>query len=677
MRRWYVTLLLLSWWCFDNQIAAFAPLAPLRVIRRSSVPRRSSESAATPASPSEEWNVRNVYDDIHKLRQRIAQDRAEDNLREIERLELLDNFAANRRPLFSTARRFILYPILAAVTMTGLSMQSTEFARLHRLVRSVFRVEFWMVVVAAPIALSRVENSTPMRSFNSTSTGEEVDASPQLRQAQLLYSTMINVDEKEETSITETCACLVEYWASAVAGTALMATTMFLTQTGQVFSRLWPCVRLVTRLGAIASLHQYPKLLYDMRRHPRPHNKLECLVKEASSIMLRLAVVGLTFDLSEIMLRTLPRIVILAVSLGLLALSDLSMIVAVSSASTLKGVLATATAKLLGWAPYIISGRFLWSLPRSLILRGFLPLSVASLAPIVHMVAVLRLLRIEHNHDLSLANSSSRLILQNKEALKKRMKWRYRLVWRDPTRRLWTALSEFVDNAVFRFLFEGGVQDKILNASRQQLKRENQDMYDKVQELDQLDKSVLESSKWKQSSMDKLAEEHQADYETGVFRDPLGVAIQQTFDIGLGFADSHMDPLPKGEHPSARRLQSRAAKSAIRRLQDIYDETKAIDFDAITDFQEREAAKANIRHREEAEREYLAKELSELIPWEDEGPYDDPAANVNLPKKMSLRKMLRAVFGGPTTYDVVPTVPPPPPPPPPGTDNISWDGSSY
>lgn len=659
--RWYVTpCLLLSCW-FDNRIAAFAPPR-----RGANVPRRSA--SATP----EEWQTRNVYDDIHKLRQRIAQDRAQDNLHEIERLELLDNFAANRRPLFSTARRFILYPMLAAVLMTGLSVQSTDFARLHRLVRSLFRLEFWMVVVAAPIALlglSRGANSKTTRSSNSTSTGEEVEESPQLRQAQLLYSTIINVDEKEETSITETCTCLVEYWVSAVAGTALMATLMFSTKTGQAFSRLWPCIRLMTRLGAIASLHQYPKLLYDMRRHPRPLNKFECLVKEASSIMLRLAVVGLTFDLSEIMLRTLPRIVILAVALGLLALSDLSMIVAVSSATTLKGVLATATAKLLGWIPYIISGRFLWSLPLSLVLRGFLPLGVATLAPIVHMVAVLRLLRIEQNHDLSLANSSSRLILQNKEALKKRMKWRYRLVWREPTRRLWIALSEFADDLVFRFLFEGGVQDKILNVSRQRLKRENQEMYDKVQELEQMDKSVLESSKWKQSSMDKLAEEHQGDYEKGVFRDPLGVAVQQTFGIGLGFADSHMDPLPKDEHPSARRLQSRAAKSAIRRLQDIYDETLAVDFDAIEDFQEREAAKADIRHREEAERAYLAKELGELIPWEDEGPYDDPAANVNLPK-MSARKMLRAVFGGTSTYDVVPV-----PPPPPGTDDIPWDSS--
>lgn len=125
-----------------------------------------------------------------------------------------------------------------------------------------------------------------------------------------------------------------------------------------------------------------------------------------------------------------------------------------------------------------------------------------------------------------------------------------------------------------------------------------------------------DSTRWKTNAMEKTAAKHKADYESGgAFEDSLGVGIQQAFGIGLGYQFDHMSKLKDGERPSARRLQARAAKSAIRRAQQIYDAQAARDeLDSIDNVEERELKKAELRRAMEAEMAYLASQLSELIP---------------------------------------------------------------
>jgi hypothetical protein len=64
-----------------------------------------------------------------------------------------------------------------------------------------------------------------------------------------------------------------------------------------------------------------------------------------------------------------------------------------------------------------------------------------------------------------------------------------------------------------------------------------------------------------------------------------------------------------------------------------------------------EARKAEIQEQEQAEIEFLTEQLVELVPQEDEGDFDDPAAHVKMPSKLSIYQMLRVMAGDASQYD--------------------------
>lgn len=600
------------------------------------------------SSENSEWLPRNIYDDLDLLRQSIAKDQADDRLREIERRRLLNTFAANRRPLFHDLRLFVLLPILCARILGGISSRINNVARIHQMLADVFRVEFWVVVVFVPaVLLLQAAHKSP-----STSHGQGRQNLVAPKRAGSLYSTLIQLDPPEDPKINETVQNLLELWVSAVAGSGVLAAWLAASQTGQTYTRLWPCLRFVSRLGAIASLHQYPKLLYDLRNHARPLNEPECRLQQLSNQMLRLALVGLTLDLTHIILCSCSRLVLLSLFVTVIAMSDWQRMVASSDTRTIQDIVRNMATQSVKWLSFVISVRLmcctLLSQLKMQSIWGLAPIFVSVTAPLLHLIAFSRLVRIRYTHNLSLANKDSSFILQDRATIQERMKWRYRLEWRQPIMRLPKAVFAFVDDFVYRILFAGGVQAKILEFSKRQLQRNTKDLEEKVRELDKLD--PIDSTRWKEGAMDNLASEHQRDYDNKSFKDPLGVAIQQTFGIGLGFTDGHMDPLPPDVEPSPRRLQARAAKSAILRLQEIYDTAVNIDLDSISNFEERERIKIELRRREEAEKLYLARQMTELIPIEDDGDYDDPAAQIVLPKK-SIRTMYRALLQGVSEYD--------------------------
>jgi hypothetical protein len=106
----------------------------------------------------------------------------------------------------------------------------------------------------------------------------------------------------------------------------------------------------------------------------------------------------------------------------------------------------------------------------------------------------------------------------------------------------------------------------------------------------------------------------------------LGIAIQQTLGIGLGYNFDHMSQLKKGEVPSPRRLQARAAKSALRRAQVLLDieQTKDI-LDNCSIVQDQDVKSTKLRDGAKHELKYLADRLTELVPNDRSlsSPYND------------------------------------------------------
>ena len=82
------------------------------------------------------------------------------------------------------------------------------------------------------------------------------------------------------------------------------------------------------------------------------------------------------------------------------------------------------------------------------------------------------------------------------------------------------------------------------------------------------------------------------------------MAVYRTFGIGLGFRFDHMKPLREGQPPSMRRLHSRAAKSAIRRANDLKR------LDAVS----QQVGGEQPGNEAAAEIQNLAHRLTELVP---------------------------------------------------------------
>lgn len=249
-------------------------------------------------------------------------------------------------------------------------------------------------------------------------------------------------------------------------------------------------------------------------------------------------------------------------------------------------------------------------------------LSCVSSSPIGHLVAFRKLFRVSYTHDISLANDYNTInaILNDPVECQERFKWRYRLEWREPERIMET-ISRWKGGFSYWLLFQGGVEDQLRKEFQATQKsaahREGLTVLQRVkQEMkDNPDAPRLDSTKWKENAMKNLAEKHEADYKSGKFEDPLGVGVQQTFGIGLGYNFDHVSKLKKGQRPSSRRLQARAAKSAIRRVQSIYDAQKVRkELDSIENENDRSLKKAELRRASDAEIAYLASQLSELIP---------------------------------------------------------------
>jgi hypothetical protein len=134
-------------------------------------------------------------------------------------------------------------------------------------------------------------------------------------------------------------------------------------------------------------------------------------------------------------------------------------------------------------------------------------------------------------------------------------------------------------------------------------------------------------------------------------QDPLGIAVYKSLGIGLGFNFDSMSRLPAGVKPSTRRLQARAAKSALRRVREIYDPATARrELEGISDPIERDRRAKELQQQAQRGIDDMATRLSNLIPLDmildipsgsrvEDFSLDDSS---NSPSALLLRRLLRS-----------------------------------
>lgn len=572
------------------------------------------------------WKPDNVYEDIEDLRNAIAKDRAEDNLRVFQTQELLDTFAANRRPLLQDIKNYVIFPCLLISMMASLSLMYRPLLfGLGNCLRKLSVFEFWTIEVAMPMLFLMQKyrgkygvsidylplniRTSPLRNY--IATGEE-------------SSRLIN-------SCQDFTLCLLEQWVFAVFGTSCLGLCSLVFCRYQN-SHLWPFVRFITRLGSISSLHLYPVLLFKLRRQPHPQKRTESTSRQISDFMLKFGTMGLIIDLYEIMIRARVPLVLLSLLASLTSFLNPKNIFSKWNHHEKLGIMKLIGLQAVNWSPCVFAFFLFYHIPSNAIQGLVLPLLLSCLSPFLYILALKNRVGITFSDNLPLNSTVWKGGNEGPDHLSHKQ-WRYQVLWKEPKR-----LGEVISGIIGAALISGNAMEKV---------RKKFPLFD----IESLPKNIVDwidfrrnefeelPQKSKDAAMEELAEEHEKDYQEGKFRDPLGIAVQQTFGIGLGFADGHMDPLPPNEEPGLERLQARVAKSAIKRVNEIYDEAINEDLDSIVDELERETRKAQIREKNKAEIQYLKTQLVELVPRKYKGNLSKPF-KVNVYGLRNLRRII-------------------------------------
>jgi len=607
-----------------------------------------------------------VYEDLEKLERAIALEKPELKLRQIQLKEQIEFKDQSKRLLIPDAFRFLVVPLFYSYGLFKL-LSSGKKGVLHFVGGSMIQamdLHFWLFVVAAPLLMNA---SKIMARKRQTSTKDPIP--DELKNLDPICATvMLSPDlydyEDPRASCDDTVSFLVEYWTSAVNGMAILFAGKTIAkglglgmspfQSGAAM--LWlSCTQLLTRLAAVVSLYQYPAKLYDLERSDltRPVGLFPTVMLKLVRFMMAFAPLGLISDFSKVLLHLpegsiYPLYACIAVSLfGTWS----RMREAVSSNKNPLAPALLKPAKPLAKLFYAFSYLALWrkkipvmnwgekvELFGSKLFESF-PivfwktlgfgsiLSISLLGPLIHLRAFSKIFQVEYCNNLpsiSTKESHQKAIEERPERAYD-MAWRHSVRWRKP-QRLTVSKGWIYHDILYWYLFKGTVIERINNDRTDQIRKRvfaGRTIQDRVKrELEVRPKGTLlngDRNDWKKKAMSFQAQKHESNYISKRFEDPLGVAIYKAFGIGIGYNFDHMSELREGEEPSARRLQARAAKSALRRYNELNDaeQTLIAKIDKLEDPDEKDLYQKLSNKSKKAfdeEIEYIADKLEELIP---------------------------------------------------------------
>jgi len=373
--------------------------------------------------------------------------------------------------------------------------------------------------------------------------------------------------------------CLLENWSSAVvvpfaigamraifASSSLVNRRTFLAAVGGGGPSAIPpaggdgidaCVRLLARAGAAAALHQYPSLLFELRRddQPRPLCRSTACARRAVGVMLDW--------------------------LPLAAASDAAVLIGRSRRRGGGG--ASFSGNDVGWGTTLAAS------------------SLSILSPLCHLFALGRIVRISKCSALSLSGASTFPTDDEIDSKKegrgaaatddhlRRVQWRYQLRWRTPQRlgemlRTWknyfftghVPLLLEMDEWNTRQIRFDDFSTEGAPYSRQREPTVSGDggtFDDLIPDADAIVESLSLIFRDREAAIQNATRarsiKHQESYDTKTLDDVLGVAVERTFGVGLSYDFDHFDCPADDEEVSIHQLRARMAKSAVRRKREL------------------------------------------------------------------------------------------------------------
>jgi len=354
----------------------------------------------------EAWTAGDVIGDMENLRQAVEYSRGPERLAATQRKFMLNEFAKNRRPIFPDLIRFILVPLVTGLGMVSIMLSTNHSGNIISLVgqRSVQQLcrimNFHYLLI---VFLSNFKAIPLLFSNKKHQMKNSSSAAATLNLPDMGGLTWMN----PKKVVFDPPRFLWESWTSAILGTFILYTvslTNVRTRSNLISGLLltnlhipdrdltfaYALVQMMTRIAALVSIYQYPKVWFELKREDQPKP-----LSKQFSYMTRI-------------LKNMKR----GFPLGVVC--DLSMVItSILKLSQPNPLLPTTTA-----------------LPK----RFYIAIFLSLLGPLCHLFAFFRLFQFQFTSNLSLSTpyDKAKKILSNDYVRHSLYRWRWSLKWRKP-----------------------------------------------------------------------------------------------------------------------------------------------------------------------------------------------------------------------------------------------------
>ncbi len=473
-------------------------------IHDKSYQRRTPRQLLLEVNPSyevndkDQWDAGDLQSDMVKLKLAVAESNAETDLSQKERLHLLEEFARQKREFIPDLKKYVIRPFTLSAILIGMQCLSSSLGKKGKYqVLGVLITTFSQLFLTSMNIFYVISIILPILFYHLIPS-----------RIQSKDETMMQSEYEFQKDESDLCKdngdysrCLLENWASCIYPSVffhllgLFAPWICRNQaiSFPVISQYYIIAlgmslsRCITRLGAAASLHQFPKLLYDLRRsnQPRPIALIPTILNMMIDLYLYMLPLGFSADVAQ----------------------SFWLFFSKNEYRRMDNLLS------------IEKGIYLERIMVPVLL-------LSTLVPLLHVFAFTRIVKIGHFLNVSLAMDQDKALELLEKQESNGLKLRYKLQWRPPLRLLDSTRQLF--RKFILYIFTGWGEKASIIDSTVRLTQ------NKPYVLTLIEKEVQENgernfsprSTWIKNASARMAKIHQMNY------------MSKTFDVSL-YHDTH------------------------------------------------------------------------------------------------------------------------------------------